>query len=177
MSTTRVLELLEKICPTCSNPLTQCTCNTLISPKDGYIIMGFTVINNTDQHLFLTEEHFTRGAKWLTESDIIADPTISVSPIEKPVIIEKMGGTRKFVIIGRTIVKSEWFQLIWSGGCDLQKFGFLIRGYNINNFAFVIDEKRYTATSKVAPVLMVKKENNTRHITITFDMNKKKVST
>jgi hypothetical protein len=142
--------------------------------KDTQIIC-FTIVNNTDQHLFLTEEHLSEGVNW--KNSEAAKEQINA---QKPVVIEKMGGSSKFAVGVVYIRKTEGVALKWQGGCDLCTFGFRMVTYNMRTPDIDIDTQRYTCSVKVDPKKAaddIKKAvaipQKFDYVTITFDMLKK----
>jgi hypothetical protein len=121
--------------------------------------IAFEVINNTDQHLFLTDEKLL--CPWV-EWDAVA-----LEKCGKPVIIEKMGGTKCFVININVSMKTNSV-LTWSGGCDLTKF--VLSFINDVGLNVKIDDKRYEAKIEYLPHIMML--NAPIPVRITFNMNR-----
>ena len=122
-------------------------------------ILSFEVINNTDQHLFLTEDKLLcQWVEWNADA---------LEKLGKPIIIEKMGGTKCFTININVSMKTSSV-LVWSGGCDLTKF--VLSFINDVGLNVKIDDKRYDAKIEYLPHIMML--NASIPIRITFNMNR-----
>jgi hypothetical protein len=120
-------------------------------------IINFEVINNTDQHLFLTEEKLVlKAVEW---------NAAALEKIGKPVIIKKMGGSTHFVININVSMKTN-SQLTWTGGCDL--LNFVLSFINAASMNVRIDDKRYYAKIESIPTQAYL--GAPAHIRITFSM-------
>jgi len=121
-------------------------------------VLSFEVINNTDQHLFLTEDKLL--CPWV-------EWAAAIEKGGKPVVIEKMGGTKCFGININVSMKTNSV-LTWSGGCDLTNF--VLSFINDVGLNVRIDDKRYEAKIEYLPhILML---GAPIPIRITFNMNR-----
>jgi len=131
----------------------------LPTPKPEKII-NFEVINNTDQNLFLTDGKFVLNAvEWNADA---------LGKLGKPIIIKKMGGSKRFVININASMKTN-SQLTWTGGCDL--LNFVLSFINDAAMNVKIDDKRYEAKIEHLPTMAV--VGAPAQIRITFSMNQK----
>jgi hypothetical protein len=120
-------------------------------------VIAFEVINNTDQHLFLTEEKFVlKAVEW---------DAAALEQLGKPTVIKKMGGSKRFVININIGMKTN-SQLTWTGGCDL--LNFVLSFVNDVGISVRIDDKRYEAKIETLPTKAVK--GAPAQIRITFSM-------
>jgi len=120
-------------------------------------VIAFEVINNTDQHLFLTEEKLlSRAVEWDADA---------LEKLGKPTIIKKMGGSKRFVINIHVSMKTSSL-LTWTGGCDL--LNFVLSFVNDVGMTARIDDKRYEAKIETIPTIALK--GATVQIRITFSL-------
>jgi hypothetical protein len=122
-------------------------------------VIAFEIINNTDQHLFLTDEKLL--CPWV-EWD-----AATLEKCGKPVIIEKMGGTKNFVVNINVSMKTNSV-LTWSGGCALTNF--VLSFINDVGLNVKIDDKRYEAKIEYLPHIMM--VGASIPVRITFNMNR-----
>jgi len=122
-------------------------------------VISFEVVNNTDQHMFLTEDKLL--CPWV-EWDAVA-----LEKLGKPVIIEKMGGTKCFTININVSMKTNSV-LVWTGGCTLTSF--VLSFINDVGLNVKIDDKRYEAKIEYLPHKMV--VGAPIPVRITFIMNR-----